>query len=164
MSPIVNSSTIVLISILCYWASLFGDFVFDDTEAIVNNNDVMTDTSISQVLANDFWGTNMSDTSSHKSYRPITIITFRLIRKLSGLLFATPKSPFLFHVCNLTTYIALNLLLWSVLDRIYKLLDANDSNQSTPFLVTVLFACHPVHSEVVSQTNCYSLLQLYFAQ
>ena len=28
-------------------------------------------------LANDFWGTSMADPHSHKSYRPLTVLTFR---------------------------------------------------------------------------------------
>lgn len=61
---------------LCFVNSYDGDFVFDDTEAIVNNDDIRI-TPIWQIFKNDFWGTNLSHKQSHKSYRPLTILSFR---------------------------------------------------------------------------------------
>lgn len=62
---------------LCYLNSLEGEFVFDDTEAIINNEDVRPSTPITQVFQNDFWGTSLLHKSSHKSYRPLTTLSFR---------------------------------------------------------------------------------------
>ena len=61
---------------LCFSNSYDGNFVFDDTEAIINNDDVK-ETPLDQVFQNDFWGTNLSSAESHKSYRPLTILSFR---------------------------------------------------------------------------------------
>lgn len=61
-----------------YCNSLAGDLVHDDVSAIAANRDV-TDPSAGtwDFLYNDFWGTAMSDPTSHKSYRPLTILTFK---------------------------------------------------------------------------------------
>ena len=70
----------VVLGIICtlvYGNSLHGDFVHDDISAIVTNDDALGKTNIFQVFCNDFWGMNIWDRRSHKSYRPVTILTFR---------------------------------------------------------------------------------------
>lgn len=62
---------------LTYANSLNGEFVHDDIPAIVSNGDVNGRNSVYKVFKNDFWGTPMSDASSHKSYRPLTTLSFR---------------------------------------------------------------------------------------
>ena len=77
-----------LLSIAVYSNSLDGDFVHDDIAAIVNNRDVTGGTPWSSVWQNDFWGTNIRDRRSHKSYRPLTIITFRSVLTKSQIVFS----------------------------------------------------------------------------
>ena len=50
---------------------LQGELVFDDTAAILSNDDVQMKTPWSDLLVNDFWGTPMVSKGSHKSYRPL---------------------------------------------------------------------------------------------
>lgn len=66
-----------LVAIGCYLNGLQGDFVHDDIPAITMNKDVLGLSSVGQVFRNDFWGTPMADVGSHKSYRPLTTLTFR---------------------------------------------------------------------------------------
>lgn len=66
-----------VVAILCYINSLSGDFVHDDLPAIVYNRDVLGTSSLSDMLLNDFWGMRMKLKESHKSYRPLTTLTFR---------------------------------------------------------------------------------------
>ena len=67
---------IIVICLLCYYNAFSGDFVFDDSFAIVNNRDVIGNNSHS-LWFHDYWGQNLSRSDSHKSYRPITTLTFR---------------------------------------------------------------------------------------
>lgn len=67
----------VAAAILCYVNSLEGDFLHDDVFAIKSNKDVRGETSLSEIFLNDFWGKPMDDKTSHKSYRPVTVLTFR---------------------------------------------------------------------------------------
>lgn len=75
----------LLLSCLVYLNSLGGDFVHDDLSAIRFNDDVTAAhetpshdvESRSSIWSNDFWGTALSDVKSHKSYRPLTTLTFR---------------------------------------------------------------------------------------
>lgn len=67
---------IIFMSVAPFLLSLQGDFVFDDTEAIVKNKDISSESWL-DCFSNDFWGTSIKSNHSHKSYRPLTIITFR---------------------------------------------------------------------------------------
>ncbi|XP_015378109.1 PREDICTED: transmembrane and TPR repeat-containing protein 3-like [Diuraphis noxia] len=62
---------------VCYWNGLRGDFVHDDIPAVAMNADVLGTGPLALVATNDFWGTPLSDPNSHKSYRPLTTLTFR---------------------------------------------------------------------------------------
>lgn len=66
-----------MFAVLCYANSLPGDFVHDDVRVIVENKDVLGGTSLWQLFGHDFWGDPMSHKLSHKSYRPLTILSFR---------------------------------------------------------------------------------------
>lgn len=70
-------SLVSTVAIACYLNGLSGDFVHDDIPAVTLNKDVLARNAISHVFKNDFWGTPMADAASHKSYRPLTILTFR---------------------------------------------------------------------------------------
>lgn len=77
---IAHSLKYIWISIAAFSAycnTLWGTFVFDDNEAIVKNKDVMPYTPIQNIFKNDFWGTDIGLNSSHKSYRPLTILSYR---------------------------------------------------------------------------------------
>lgn len=69
--------TVWVAGVLVYVNGLSGDFVHDDVSAIKTNPDVLATTPLSHVFLNDYWGKPMSDPLSHKSYRPLTILTFR---------------------------------------------------------------------------------------
>lgn len=78
----INIMAYMLISsvaIACYLNGINGDFVHDDIPAIILNRDVTGSNKLSKSFLNDFWGTPMDDANSHKSYRPLTTITFRQV-------------------------------------------------------------------------------------
>uniref|UniRef100_A0A8C0KMC6 dolichyl-phosphate-mannose--protein mannosyltransferase n=1 Tax=Canis lupus dingo TaxID=286419 RepID=A0A8C0KMC6_CANLU len=83
-------------SCLCYGRSLRGEFVHDDVWAIVNNPDVRPGAPLRwSIFSNDFWGKGMAENTSHKSYRPLCVLTFKLnifltaVFRNRGLAFAT---------------------------------------------------------------------------
>ncbi|CAH2063913.1 unnamed protein product, partial [Iphiclides podalirius] len=123
---------------LTYANSLGGEFVHDDIPAIVSNSDVTGGSSALGILRNDFWGTPMSDPNSHKSYRPLTTLSFRLNYLLCGL------SAWWWHVCNVGLHAACCVLVartGAVVARLQR-----------PFaaLAALLFAVHPIHTEAVT--------------
>lgn len=123
---------------LCYGNSLRGELVHDDVWAIVNNPDVRAGSRLKNIFSNDFWGKRMSDNTSHKSYRPLCILTFKLNVLLFGL------TPLYFHLVNLSLHMCVTCLLYCTCRTCVF-------SDHAPALVTVLiFAVHPVHTEAVS--------------
>ncbi|XP_021172737.2 protein O-mannosyl-transferase TMTC3 [Fundulus heteroclitus] len=120
----------------CYWNSLSCGFVFDDVSAILDNKDLRPSTPLGNLFLNDFWGTPMAEERSHKSYRPLTVLTFRLNYVFSELSAAS------YHLLNVMLHAVVCVLFLRVcrlfLDRTFSLLAA------------LLFAVHPVHTEAVT--------------
>ncbi|XP_055601161.1 protein O-mannosyl-transferase TMTC1-like [Uranotaenia lowii] len=129
---------VALIAGLCYLNGIQGDFVHDDIPAITLNRDVLGQSSVAQVFRNDFWGTPMADLSSHKSYRPLTTLTFRLNFLTFGL-----RSVW-FHVTNVALHVAACVLFTRVCATIAGL------RNNFALLAGVLFAVHPIHTEAVT--------------
>ncbi|KAK3927536.1 Protein O-mannosyl-transferase TMTC3 [Frankliniella fusca] len=75
--PLAAYAGVATLALGCYANGLHGEFVHDDVPAVVRNRDVLGLTPLHSLLANDFWGTSMADPHSHKSYRPLTVLTFR---------------------------------------------------------------------------------------
>lgn len=73
---------------------------------------------------------------SHKSYRPLTVLTFRLNYLLTEL------SPASYHLFNVVLHVAVCVLFL----RFCRLL----MDRTTSLVATLLFAVHPIHTEAVS--------------
>lgn len=134
----LNEVITFLVAFISYLNGLHGDFLHDDIFAIKNNRDVTGTNSLIKLWTNDFWGKSMSDNSSHKSYRPITVLTFRLNYALCG------SEPFYFHVVNVLLHALIaSLLSWMCQHRLYL-------STKCSLLTGLLFAVHPVHVEAVT--------------
>jgi len=70
----------------------------------MKNADLLPTTPVWRLLVDDFWGTPLRHSGSHKSYRPLTVLTFRLNYLLSGL------EPFSYHLVNVTLHAAVTAL------------------------------------------------------
>ncbi|MGH0124112.1 UNVERIFIED_CONTAM: hypothetical protein FKN15_016125 [Acipenser sinensis] len=137
------------VSALCYSNSLQGEFVHDDVWAINNNPDVRPGSNIKNIFFNDFWGKRMADNTSHKSYRPLCILTFKLNILLSGM------TPLCFHVVNVFLHCTVTALLMYTCEKTVF----DDSRLA--FLAALLFAVHPIHTEAVgSVSRCFSILHV----
>uniref|UniRef100_A0A146VID1 dolichyl-phosphate-mannose--protein mannosyltransferase n=1 Tax=Fundulus heteroclitus TaxID=8078 RepID=A0A146VID1_FUNHE len=124
--------------VLCYGNSLHGELVHDDVWAIVNNPDVRPGSSLRNIFSNDFWGKRMADNTSHKSYRPLCILTFKLNILLGGM------TPLYFHIINVCLHCAVTCLLMYTCKRCVF------EDPRLAFVTALLFAVHPVHTEAVS--------------
>ena len=112
-------------------------FCYDDKTAIVQNQDLRPSSPWSNLLWNDFWGFPMDDNSSHKSYRPLCVATFRL--------------NYLLHELQPMGYHLVNVLLHSAVCYLYVQLCGVLFSEVWPALIAgLLFAVHPIHTEAVS--------------
>ena len=81
----------------------------------------------------------MSDPTSHKSYRPLTVLTLKMGKGLaSGLLMSHAKVQ---HGINLLVHAFNSVLVYTWI---------NQFDSSISFTVSVLFALHPVHVDSVA--------------
>ncbi|XP_072257327.1 protein O-mannosyl-transferase TMTC3 [Pyxicephalus adspersus] len=131
-----ETGILLCVVVACYWNSLYCGFVFDDVSAILDNKDLHPSTPIKKLFQNDFWGTPMSEERSHKSYRPLTVLTFRL--------------NYLFSELNALSYHLLNLLLHAVVCLIFLKVCKLFMDNQTSLIAALLFAVHPIHTEAVT--------------
>lgn len=141
LGPVRGVSRYAVLVALCallYSNSLHGEFVHDDVWAISNNPDVRPGSSFGNIFTNDFWGKRMADNTSHKSYRPLCILTFKLNIQLGGM------TPLYFHMVNVCLHCAVTCLLMHTCERCVF------DDARLAFLTALLFAVHPIHTEAVS--------------
>ena len=152
------------LAVLIYLNSLSGELVHDDVFAIKENEDVRPRSPFSNLLKNDFWGEPMTSPTSHKSYRPLTVLTFRLNYLWHGL------EPLGYHVVNVMLHILTTMLLgWFCRQEVFGGGRRTGKNGAGGWslVVMLIFAAHPVHTEavgspVVSRCVCISLFDCLF--
>lgn len=114
--PHLLSLVVLATCLACYYNSLQCAFVFDDISAIKDNRDLRPHTPLKNIFLNDFWGTPMHKVGdhqlcaasrattllhqllqeqSHKSYRPLCVLSFRLNYALHQL------EPLGYHLVNM---------------------------------------------------------------
>jgi len=125
------------LAILLYCNTLNHGFVYDDRPAIVSNPLVTGSAPLSSLITSDFWGVPLSHTGSHKSYRPLTSLSFKLDWLLA------PGSPSQFHLTNLLLHALVTHLFHTLLLSLLP-------SSSTALMAALLFAAHPIHTEAVA--------------
>lgn len=84
-SVLMSSLVVFTAAIVCFVNSIDASFAFDDSEAIINNKDLNPAASnLSYLFFHDFWGNKIDSNVSHKSYRPLTVLTFRCATQKSS--------------------------------------------------------------------------------
>ncbi|XP_055681883.1 protein O-mannosyl-transferase Tmtc3-like [Lutzomyia longipalpis] len=127
---------IAITCIVCYHNSLNCGFVFDDISAIKENKDLRPHTPWKNIFFNDFWGTPMQKEQSHKSYRPLCVLTFRWNYSFHGL------EPAGYHLVNLLLHTLVSLMYFRMCTMFLP--------ELMSFAAAMLFAVHPVHTEAVT--------------
>ncbi|XP_050443684.1 protein O-mannosyl-transferase Tmtc3 [Adelges cooleyi] len=136
-SSLAISTVIFVTCVACYYNSLNCDFVFDDISAIKDNRDLKPQTPIWNIFYNDFWGTPMHKEQSHKSYRPLTVLTFRWNYMIHQL------DPAGYHLVNILLHALTSVLYYRACLTIL-------GSQFTSFMAAILFSIHPIHTEAVT--------------
>jgi hypothetical protein len=119
------------------------------------------------IFSNDYWGRPMNAENSHKSWRPLTILSFRYLKE-SG-------AVFLFNNANidpsdqqLTTHRIVNIVTHAAAGEIVGILATQLVSTATPWLlqiiVKILFCLHPTHVEVTANAaNRNHILAVFFS-
>lgn len=137
--PLPAIALVSSVSFLVYYNSLWGGFVFDDHRAILTNDDLDAEkTELWGLFVNDFWGGHMSRTESHKSYRPLTVLTYRCLN-----FWFSQLEPFSYHLVNIVLHCVASVLFFLVCRRLL--------GRNWPSLyAAILFSVHSIHTESVS--------------
>lgn len=88
-------------------------------------------------MQNDFWGTPLSDSGSHGSYRPLCVLTYKLNHLFGGF------KPVGYHLIN----VLLHCLATGLVVKVARVLLPPFWG---PAIAGALFASHPIHTEAVA--------------
>eukprot|EP01032_Pedospumella_encystans_P009045 gene9045-10681_t len=134
---------IVAIVVVLYRNSLYGGFIWDDRAAVVKNDDVHGLTPFSSLFVHDFWGTDITRNDSHKSYRPLTVATFRLDFSFHAL------DAYGYHLSNIVVYATTCLLVYALISQWLSVKEAVASIVGRADALCGLFYCAALY--------CYTL-------
>lgn len=164
-------STLFLLGFLLYANTLSHDYVLDDKIVLTHNQ--ITKKGFSSLFdhflydsMNGFWANNygvdvkdLEDKNlvSGGRYRPVTMVTHSIEYGLFG------KSPFIGHLINALLYGATGFLLFVFLSFLFPVKDQK-WYWNIPFIATLLFVVHPLHTEVVANIKGRDeILSFFFA-
>lgn len=133
------ATLVILACCATYFNSLNGDFIYDDRPIIVDNALVRGPLSPAKIFASPYWnrGDSVASRQGGGLYRPLTIFSFALNRRISE------GKPFSFHFVNLVLHALAAMLLFQLLVR----LGISENGAAFGALV---FAVLPLHVEAVS--------------
>ncbi|XP_030565596.1 protein O-mannosyl-transferase TMTC2 isoform X2 [Drosophila novamexicana] len=126
------------LAFVLYLNTLNAGFVYDDRRAILANADVSGGSSWQRSFGNDFWGTPLTDSGSHGSWRPLCVLSFRLNYLLAG-----GFAPWGFHLGN-------NLLHCVATALVVRVARTLLASFWAVLAAGALFAAHPIHTEAVA--------------
>ncbi|KAJ1371662.1 hypothetical protein KIN20_033649 [Parelaphostrongylus tenuis] len=137
-------------AIVPYFPSIDGEFVFDDSVTVVNNPVVNGKAGIEQMFDADYWGQPIRSPQSHKSYRPLTTLTFWLNYRLHGLW--TPP----YHIVNIILHVLSSALVFFLAKSMQALSSeplVSHFVWDEALVAAAMFAVHPVHTEAVANIS-----------
>ena len=125
--------------------------MFDDHRGVLTNDDLdPSKTTLWEVFQHDFWGGLMSRKESHKSYRPLTVLTYRYLN-----FWFSSLEPYGYHLVNVLLHCGASVLVLMLCGCILggggcclPLGGGLQLGWST--YAALLFAVHSVHTEAVS--------------
>ncbi len=148
------SLAIVVLSLILYINTLQNSYALDDKGIITQNKITSRGFSgIPDLLTTSYWegiGKNV------RSYRPLAPVSFAVEVGIWG------KNPMVSHFFNLVIYMLTGVILLFFLRRVFEKADPGIP-PVIPFLVTMLFLAHPIHTEVVANIKSRdSMFELLF--
>lgn len=160
---------VACVASITYTNTLDGKFVFDDHVAVLKNPVVTGKASLVDILERDYWGDMLSNSNSHKSWRPVTTFSFRINYMMTSYEGGELNS-FYFHVTNIFIHVCCSILTISVTRECFSTFFVLTSQERINIsllestVVGLLFATSPVHTEAIaniaSRADC--LMSLFY--
>ncbi len=138
---LLATASIVVVSLLVYANAIGNTFVYDDLELLTQNRLIQGGPShVVDILGNGYWGGARCD----QLYRPLTIWSLAFNSTLNTALGQAGGNP--------AGFILLNVLLHAaVACTLYRFLLLLGATEALGLAAALLFAVHPLHTEVVVQ-------------
>lgn len=141
LGPARTAFLICVLSLLSYANSLGGDFVFDDTDQIVENQDIRSWDNLGRAFTTHVWAFREKPEALRVPipppyYRPLFTILFTIEYKLFGL---WPQG---WHLVSLLLHILCSIGVFYVLQFL--------ASRGVAALAAMLFAVYSIHVESVS--------------
>ncbi len=138
------------LSFLVYANTIGHDFALDDNSVLVDSHIVRGGVkNIGTIFQTRYRQGTFGDAST--TYRPVSIAMFATEWSIS------PETPSIHHFFNVLFYAMACGLLFLTFRRILK-----DYSSWIPFIATVVFAVHPVHTEVVANIKSRDEIMVFF--
>ncbi len=149
-AQIIWGIILFVFTFLLYSNTLNHKFVLDDFGALADNWVVKKGISgIPIILETSYrYGINML---SDNLYRPLSQVMFAIEWQIS------PNNPFIHHFFNVFFYAVSILLLFVVLKKYFSKI-----NPLIPLLIALLYAVHPLHTEVVANIKSRDEIMSFF--
>lgn len=139
-----------IISCVVYANTLKNDFAFDDFIVIKQNSIVPKGISaIPEIFSSPYLRGNFVAVNDH--YKPLSLAMFAVEYQLFD------GSPVIFHLINILLFAGCVMLLFLFLDALFE-----HQRTATAFIASLLFALHPVQTEVVANIKSRDLLLCFF--
>lgn len=137
--PRFQQYILVILVFLAFSRSMTNGYSLDDSTVTTYDQELVSKgfDGIPEILKSPYSKAGYDGADSF-DYRPVPLITFAVEKAIFGF------TPGVSHFINLLLYIFLILLVFQILRNILK-----DYPEWIPFVVTAIFAIHPLHSEVV---------------
>lgn len=134
-----------------YIYSVTFDYVLDDQIVITKNEFTKKGIAgISDILKTEsmqgYFGEQKNLVVGSR-YRPLSIVSFALEYQLWGL------NSFMSHLINILLYALTAILLYRILLMLFPKKEDQHAFLNIPFIASLLFVTHPIHSEVVANVK-----------
>lgn len=166
----IRHLVLLIVVLLTYANTLLLDYALDDRLLIYENEYTLKGwKGLKDICTKDSFSGFFTDSKNMVAggrYRPLAQCTFAIEYELFGgnlkskidgkrspqneQLFSDSHLPVISHLFNLLYYALLVLLLFVVLQMLFQKYDSDKWWRSIPFITALLFALHPLHTEVVA--------------
>jgi protein O-mannosyl-transferase len=152
---------LAVIGLVFYGNTLRNEYALDDNGVILGNEYVKKGVGgIYDIMTNDAYSSYLQKMHASQNftggrYRPLSIVVFAVEQSLFG------DSAFIRHFVNILFFIATIFAIFYFLSNF--LLKKIPRGEDCAFLAAVLFAIHPLHTEVVANIKSFDeILSLFF--
>ena len=131
---------IVLFAFILYSQSINHNYTLDD-HTVLDENNIVTKgiDGIPTILKTDYWYGAGHDDLRGPVYRPTSLIIFAIAWEFF------PNDLAVYHFISIFFYVVTCLMLFLVLCKLFE-----KQNLIFPFVCTLLYTAHPIHTEVVN--------------